>query len=113
MTNFKAIPDFPGYEISQDGSVRSYHGRGFEPKTLAKPREVRPVWIPAGRWAVRLSKDGKRYMRCVANLVLLAFVGPPKGYGYGTAFAQADVIFKDGDPANCCLTNLAWKGEPR
>lgn len=112
MTTAKPIPDFPGYEVSQDGTVWSWHGRGFE-EVRTEPLALTPVWIKSNRWAVRLNKGGKRHMRCVANLVLLAFVGPPKNFAHGTAFSQADVIFRDGDPANCSLDNLAWKGEPR
>lgn len=104
------INDFPGYEISMDGVVRSFRQRGRgSHRDLKRAHTITPVYLSdSNRWAVRLSKGGKRYMRCVANLVLETFLGPaPTGAGTGTN--SADVVFKDGDPTNVTLSNLEWK----
>ncbi len=104
------IKDFPGYEISRDGLVRSWVGRGrHRDKEAAKAHEVTPIWLPSNRWAVRLVRDQKRHLRCVANLVLETFVGPPPAQGIGHLKNVADVVFADGDPSNISLSNLSWK----
>lgn len=105
------IKDFPGYEISVDGLVRSWRMRGrAAPGAVArKPAEITPIWLTdSNRWAVRLYRDNKRHMRSLANLVLETFVGPPpEGIGHG--LNAADVVFKDGDPSNVTLANLTWR----
>jgi hypothetical protein len=109
--SWQPIPDFPGYEISQDGMVRSWIGRGRN-RSVKKPHDVTPVWLDkTQRWAVRLTRDGVRYMRCVANLVLLANVGPPPARAVGTMRNEGDVVFLDGDPTNVSLSNLTWRIE--
>lgn len=107
--NFQPLNDFPGYEISADGVVRSWRLRGHGgDRPARKAHEVTPVWLKSNRWAVRLNKDGKRYLRCLANLVLETFVGPPpEGLGHGRN--EADVIFLDGDSSNISLQNLTWR----
>ena len=108
--SFRPLRDFPGYEISEDGVVRSWRmrGRAAPGSTARQAHEVTPIWLKSNRWAVRLNKDGKRYLRCVANLVLETFVGPaPSGVGH--AMNEADVLFLDGDPSNVTLKNLNWR----
>lgn len=106
--SFTPLNDFPGYEISKDGEVRSWQGRGHITR-VKKAHPVTPVWLKSNRWAVRLVRDGKRHLRCVANLVLETFVGQPPSLGQGTYQNLADVVFKDSDPTNVCLDNLEWK----
>lgn len=108
--SWQPIPDFPGYEVSADGAVRSWLGRGPN-KRSKQPHEVTPVWLASNRWGVRLNKDGKRHLRCVANLVLLAHVGDPPKAAVGTALNKADVVFADDDPTNISLSNLSWRIE--
>jgi NUMOD4 motif-containing protein len=108
--SWQPIKDFPGYEISPDGAVRSFVGRGRH-RATKKPHNLTPVWLPSQRWAVRLNRNGERYLRCVANLVLTTFVGPAPVRGVGSMNNLADVIFKDDDSSNVCLSNLAWKTE--
>ena len=106
--SFTPLNDFPGYEISHDGMVRSWKARGLHQR-VRKAHPVTPVWLKSNRWAVRLVRDGQRHLRCVANLVLETFVGPPPSLGVGHGDNLADVVFKDGDPTNVALANLEWK----
>jgi hypothetical protein len=94
------ITEFPGYEISREGVVRSWVGRG-KIRSVKKPHDITPIWLEKqGRWAVRLVKDGVRHLRCVANLMLTTFVSEVK---------DGTVVFKDEDPTNLALENLSWK----
>jgi hypothetical protein len=99
---WKAIPDFPGYEVSDHGRVRSYWrlkgvGLGFfvanEPQRILKPgTDIR------GYHFVFL---GKGNIQRVHRLVLLAFIGPcPPGKPEG--------CHNDGIPLNNHLPNLRW-----
>lgn len=98
--SWRPVKDFPGYEVSADGAVRSFaaRGRSGEP---TQPRAITPVWLKNQRWGVRMNRDGVRHLRCVANLVLEAFVGPPPGTDH--------VVFADGDSSNIKLSNISWK----
>jgi len=79
-TKWKAIPGFEGYEVSDQGQVRSYrkYGGGLSLTShLLKPSTSRPR---GGYKAVGLRRNGQTYQKRVARLVLLAFVGPcPNG----------------------------------
>lgn len=103
-----AVPGYPGYEISEDGQVRSVdrtvRGRGGHPKRL-KGKLLSQALVggsgPTGRYyACVLYRDGKRRQVTVHNLVLETFVGPrPEGL-VG--------CHRDDDPANNRLENLYW-----
>lgn len=85
--------DLPGheglYKISDQGDVWSYRSnRHLQPQT--NPR--------SGYRYISISLNGKRRMRTVHSLVLLAFVGPRTG----------ETRHLDGDPSNNHLSNLAW-----
>ena len=105
---WKAIPDFPGYEVSDHGGVRSYwkrvglgNGGGVKmvldtmPQTVfqAKPGQN-------GYPRVRLRKDGKSHEFPVHRLVLSAFVGPCP--------FKMQACHNDGNPQNNYLINLRW-----
>ncbi len=101
--SWQPIPDFPDYEISVDGAVRSWAGRGKAVRAR-KPHDVTPVWqAQESRWVVRLTREGIRYLRTVANLVLLSHRPHLSPSGR--------VRYKDGDPQNIHLSNLEWKNE--
>lgn len=106
--SFLPIPDFPHYEISVDGVIRSWLKRG--PRRGSRVSTdftiITPVWDHnSDRWIVRLTKDGKKHLRCVANLVLLAHRGPPRT----TNGRPPRAIYRDGDPVNITLDNLEWE----
>ena len=101
---FKPIPDFPGYDAGNMGTVRSYHkgaglGQGWiitaTPRRILKPHPNRQ-----GYAVVMLRRDGKTYNRTVGRLVLLTFVGPcPPGH---------EVCHADGTRNHDALINLSW-----
>ncbi len=82
---FKVIPDYPDYEINEEGVVRNINRQSvLKPQTVAKYR------------VVQLGKGNQRY---VHDLVMLTFVGPK----------QADCVRHiDGDGSNNCLSNLEY-----
>lgn len=87
---WRAIPGFPGYQVSSLGSVFS-HKAGRE---LSAPPNK------GGYRLVSLRRDGVRHPRYVHQLVALVFIGPrPDG---------AEVRHLDGDPLNNTLTNLVY-----
>jgi hypothetical protein len=103
---WKAIPEFPGYEVSNRGLVRSYWQRGnFADKWKIgnEPNRILKT-VPAGSKkeyrAVVLCRDGHKFLRRIAPLVALVFLGPrPDGL---------EVCHNDGDPTNDRLDNLRY-----
>jgi hypothetical protein len=107
---WKAISDFPGYEVSDQGRVRSYwrkvglgrgHNGGTKQVLDAMPQRIlRPRIRPAGYKDVNLRRDGKDYHSSVHKLVLITFIGPrPPGM---------EACHNDGKPSNNFLSNLRW-----
>lgn len=91
---WKPIPDFPGYEVSDHGRVRSYRRRGNKPPLILR------LTLSEGYPRVNLCRDGKSYRIRVHRLVLLVFVGPcPPGM---------ESCHNDGIRTNIALTNLRW-----
>lgn len=82
-----AIPNFPAYEVSNLGSVRSARG------------ELRPWISTSGYRIVSLRRDGLTRKVPVHRLVLLAFVGAAPGM---------DARHLSGDKSDNTLANLAW-----
>lgn len=95
---WKPIPEFPGYEVSNRGQVRSYKTReGIASFPL---RILKPSSDGNGYLGINLCKDGVRYRRRIASLVLLAFVGSrPDGL---------EVCHNDHNKANNHLGNLRY-----
>ena len=96
---WKPIPNYPGYEVSNTGKVRSYRkrekGRGWfiadEPQRILSPHKCN------GYPFVMLAKNDPQRIH---RLVMLAFVGPcPDGM---------EVCHNDGDPRNNNLDNLRY-----
>lgn len=88
---WKEVPNFPDYEVSDLGRVRSF-----------KQATVR-ILSPSsdGRyWGVALSRDGEQYRHRIGRLVLLAFVGPLPG--------GMEMCHNDGDSFNDQLDNLRY-----
>jgi hypothetical protein len=94
---FTPCADFPSYEVSGDGRVRSASNwRGYGARELTvEPNE-------GGYPSVRLTLEkGKRKRIAVHRLVARAFLGPcPE--------RCSQVRHLDGDPTNNCWDNLAW-----
>lgn len=81
------VPDFPGYEVSDMGQVRSRRG-------LLKP------WRTNGYLYLSLRRDGKTIRRSVNRLILLTFIGTPTG--------RMDSCHRNGDKSDNRLANLYW-----
>ena len=99
---WRAIAEWPGYEVSDLGRVRSVarviqRSNGWQ-QTIQE-RILKPTWnMPgdSGHLTVTVYKKRKK----VHRLVLIAFVGPgPEGH---------EVCHNDGDPSNNALSNLRW-----
>jgi hypothetical protein len=100
---WKEIPGFPGYEVSDVGNVRSWRRQGGlgRARPLDNPRELARGIDRDGYPRVHLQGPNGGRRRLVHRLVLEAFVGPcPAGM-------EARHVL-DNDPGNCGLSNLAW-----
>jgi len=87
---WKAVPGFPGYEVSDRGRVRSFR----------VPRVLRAEVDGRGHASVWLMNTGRAKRQSVHRLVLLAFRGPaPAGH---------ESCHGDGDLRNNTLKNLRW-----
>ena len=104
---WKSIPEFPGYDVSDHGRVRSYYavrniGGTLEwyiaekPQTILKTRAGHNSYLGL----TLTHSSGKRYRRLVHSLVMLAFVGPRP--------ANKMVCHRDDNPANNHLENLRY-----
>jgi hypothetical protein len=102
------VPDYPGYEVSDRGRVRSLdrevRSRWGTPKTL-KGKILSQTMVggseDVGRYpACVLYRDGKRWQVMVHVLVLMVFVGPRPDGAWG--------CHRDDDPTNNYLGNLYW-----
>jgi len=100
---WKPIPDFPGYEVSDRGRVRSYHkpsGQGSW-RIADKPQRIlSPATKSQGYKFLQLRRDGETYPFTVHQLVAIAFLGPcPNGL---------QVCHADDNPGNNHLQNLRY-----
>jgi hypothetical protein len=99
LSMWRTIPDFPGYEVSDSGQVRSYRRRGHG-GLKATPRLLK-LQRYGTYYHVRLTRtDGKIIQISVHVLVLETFVGPrPEGLW---------ALHRDDEPTNNHLDNLYW-----
>lgn len=73
------VPGFPGYEVSDEGRVKSLARRNLQ-GAMRRERILKTDKTRAGYLLVRLASDGVKHARTVHSLVLLAFAGPcPEG----------------------------------
>lgn len=102
MEEWKAIPGYPGYEVSSNGRVRCWRKRNANARVPSEPRSVKPIPSKAhGYVYVSLSVDGRVKRERVHKLALLAFLGPvPR---------EMECAHLDGNRANNNIVNLAYK----
>lgn len=100
---WKPVPDFPHYEVSNQGRVRSRLLQ-FSGRTSKEWRIKAPGTVAFGYKYVILRKDGKSYNRKIHAMVLEAFVGArPTIDG-----ERACTRHLNGDPSDNRVENLAW-----
>lgn len=106
MEDWKEHPDYPGYEISNLGRVRSWHKTGYGGDIRTEPRLMKISVNGYGYSQIRLKSTDNRYIgkmlhHLVADLFLEA---KPTGH-----FAERWVLDHiDGDRANATAANLRW-----
>ena len=86
----KIIKNFENYQITDDGRVWSDKRKKW----------LKPLINNSGYHQVRLSKDGKYYMKCIHKLVAEAFIPNPNNYN--------EVDHVDTDLNNNTVSNLHW-----
>lgn len=90
MIEWRQVPGWANYEVSEDGRVRNRAGL-----------ELKPWRLRNGRWQLHLRANGKRKAFFTYQLVALAFLGPQP-------FAGAEVAHRDDDKDNNHRRNLRW-----
>lgn len=100
--DWKPIPDFDGYEVSNLGRVRSFltTSRSGKRRTTPVLRKVTPTRDGQYR-QVSITNNNGAITHRVHTLVLLAFVGPKPT-------EQHECCHRDGDGSNNHLGNLRW-----
>jgi hypothetical protein len=94
------LAEYPGYEVSSCGKVKSFWKRGCRPQITEKFRILVPFADGDGRLHVGLRTSNGTIRRKVHQLVLEAFVGPcPEGL---------ECLHKNGDHTCNVLSNLKW-----
>lgn len=92
---WKDIPDYEGYQVSNMGNVRSLnYGQ------TGKVRVLKPVKFKCGYLYVNLCKDGDRKHYRVHRLVAQAFLPNPDNL--------PQVNHRDENPSNNRVENLEW-----
>jgi NUMOD4 motif/HNH endonuclease len=88
IEQWKAVPNFPKYEVSNLGQVRNDRG------------QIMATYSPNGYLYIKLSKDNVKTTFTIHSLVMWVFVGPaPDGL---------DVNHKGGDKTHNSLDNLEY-----
>jgi hypothetical protein len=104
MEIWKDIKNYPGYQVSSEGRVRTNN------KVTASARFPERHWANRilkqkprkdGRNAVELWRGKEHNTLLVHRLVAEAFIGEPSD-------PEMTVNHIDGNPANNCVTNLEW-----
>lgn len=90
------IPEFPNYEISNQGSI--YNLRRRKLMSISKTVQGHAKITLTNEWT------GQRFTRSVAKLVAEGFVERPR-------YLCDQVLVKDGNFSNLRSENLAWRPE--
>lgn len=72
---WRPVYEFPMYDVSNKGRVRSWRVRGHANGVEASPRIIRASACGRGYLHVALTKLGRRHFRLVHRLVADAFIG--------------------------------------
>lgn len=93
MERWRSIPEFPGYDASNEGQI--YNER--------IGRILKQTMNPQGQLVIGLEKDGTRRTRAVARLIGKVWVENRFGRIFDT------IMHLDGDKKNCVADNLVWR----
>ena len=94
--NWRKVPGFSGYEVSDHGRIRSLR--------RANARLMNPEIDKDGYSRVALVKDGRYEHQVLSRLVAIAFIGLcPEGKPY--------CCHEDGVPSNNRPSNLRWDSQ--
>jgi hypothetical protein len=94
---WRVIPDFPAYSVSDHGRVRrDVGGGGAVPGRILKYN-----LMTSGYHCVQLWRDSKPHPRSIHRLVASVFLPPPED-------GQTEVAHFDGDRLNNHVSNLRW-----
>lgn len=109
MEIWKDILDFPGYQVSNKGRVRSFwyrptYGRGAKRAIGVEPRIMPMSDDGNGYLKVCLKKGGKNYMRKIHRLVAEAFLPAPPDPSYTVDHIQSGPVGK----LDNSVENLQW-----
>jgi len=101
---WKDIPDFPGYEVSNMGRVKSIDRKVWSPAnksfSLIKG-QIRILDLTGKKYAqIGLGIDGRQYKRLVHRLVAITFIDNPDNL--------PEVNHKDCNKLNNSVDNLEW-----
>jgi len=101
VEQWKPIPDFPGYDVSDCGRIRSYYERNVTGWCIADvPQRILKGGIDRYPFVCIRDAGGASQVKTVHSLVMLAFVGLcPDGL---------EICHNDGDHQNNSLTNLRY-----
>ena len=94
---WKPVPGYPNYEVSDQGEVRRARAFRHYPKGML----IKPKSDAKGYQQIALSHEGRYGYFCVHRIVALAFLGEPPS-------ARHQVAHNDGNPRNNHLSNLRW-----
>lgn len=98
MAEWRAVPDWPEYQVSDDGRVRRVKAGGG----ATVGRILTPWMQKAGGYpAVALYRNNIRFSTTIHRLVALAFIGPQPS-------PKHLVAHWDDDPTNNAPGNLRW-----
>lgn len=99
VSNWIEVDGWPGYEVSDDGRVRSWKLCRRSPDEPL-PRDIRPWVLPNGYAVVTLKERGRRKNVYIHQAVARAFIGPrPEGM---------EVAHGDGNQQNNTVANLRY-----
>ena len=98
---WRDVPEFPGYQVSDHGEIRSFWNRGARPPRIdTKSHLVKLLPNPRGYLYAKLCYQGRRKTFLVHRLMLSVFIGPAPEKAMG--------LHKDDDRLNNHLENLYW-----
>lgn len=99
---WKDVPGYPGFQVSNNGNVRSVThlmNNRWGTKTLKEGRILRQKKVN-GYWRIVIRKNGKKENRIVSRLIAMAFIPNPDN--------KPCIDHIDGNPSNNNVDNLRW-----